>query len=126
MLVCLAAAVVIVAGLTLIFHPPRVTPVPPDPGDSWPDGGLLPGEDVKHASFAIWNAKPKWASGFLYLTNWRLVWAPARFWGMPGTIQDALTIRLTHIEDAYVKRSRLHVVTADEDSVFFSTISCLL
>ena len=108
---------VILLGIVVLIYPPHRTPHVPNAGN-WVGEALWGGEVVRFASFAILDSRPKWALGFLYLTNLRLVWVPSGLFGNPVPALDPVSIRLTHIEEVFQKRSRLHVLAYGVDFEF--------
>src|SRR5688500_7999102 len=101
-------------GLIVIFFPPHRTIDPPDP-ESWPADDLWTGEEVGFATFAVMEVRGGLATGFLYLTNFRLLFVPSSFPGLsvPPLDRPSETIRLTKIEKLRLRRwfreDRLHV-----------------
>ena len=110
-----------VVGIAVIIYPPRSSYKPPDPA-SWSDESLWHGERSVHASFAIIEVENKWAAGFLYLTNFRLVWLPGHFYFYQGYLPSK-SVRLARIRRVQkrggaFRQPRIEVETPEETLLF--------
>jgi hypothetical protein len=68
---------------------------------------ILGGEEVVHSSFALIEVDQRWAAGFLYLTNFRLLWMPGDFFFSRGSGLPSHSIRLNRIETWQITRRLL-------------------
>jgi hypothetical protein len=109
----------LISGLWLVAFPLHITYAAPALSNSDRFGG----ENVIHTSFTLVEFEGRWAAGFLYLTNFRMLWTPARFFFAVDTGLLPLSIRLNQVRnwavvDSILKAPRLRVWTHSEEFDF--------